>query len=222
MYVLFKDRAEAGRMLAEHLRGEAGSGAVVLALPRGGVPVGFEIARALNAELDVMPVRKIGVPGHKELAMGAIASSGALYVERDTMHAASVSQAQFDTVLAQERVELARREALYRGDRPAAQVESRTVLLVDDGMATGASDESGRARAERARPGTHRRGGTRRAFGDRGQLLPDRGRIRLRRQPTFFVSVGQYYEDFGETTDADVRKLLRCAWDREQGQGAQH
>ena len=126
-------------MLTDRLRGQIDPGAVVLALPRGGVPVAFEIAQAFAAELDVLPVRKIGVPGHKELAMGAIASGNALHVERDTMDAMQVSQAQFDAVLAQERVELARRETLYRGDRPPVQIEGRTVVLVDDGIATGAT-----------------------------------------------------------------------------------
>lgn len=139
MYALFKDRTEAGRMLAERLRGEAGPDVLVLALPRGGVPVAFEVAMALSAELDVLPVRKIGVPGQPELAMGAIASGEALYVDRNTMQATRVSQAQFDAVLAAERVELARRERLYRGNRQPIRVEGRTVVLVDDGIATGAT-----------------------------------------------------------------------------------
>ena len=139
MYALFKDRTEAGRMLAERLRGEAGPDLLVLALPRGGVPVAFEVAMTLNAELDVLPVRKIGVPGQPELAMGAIASGDALYVERKTMKAVRVSQAQFDAVLAAERLELARRETRYRGNRPAVKVQGRTVVLVDDGIATGAT-----------------------------------------------------------------------------------
>ncbi len=217
MYVLFKDRAEAGHSLAECLRGEAGSGTVVLALPRGGVPVGFEIATALGAELDVMPVRKIGVPGHKELAMGAIASGGALHVERDTMRAAGVSQAQYDAVLAQERVELARRETLYRGDRPAVQVESRTVLLVDDGMATGASMKAAVLALRERRPARIVAAVPVAPAGAEAEFSEFVDAFVCVAQPALFFSVGQYYEDFGETTDAEVRELLRRAWDREQG-----
>jgi putative phosphoribosyl transferase len=215
MYVLFKDRAEAGHMLAEHLRGGAHADTVVLALPRGGVPVGFEIATALGAELDVMPVRKIGVPGHKELAMGAIASGGALYVERDTMRAMGVSQAQYDAVLAQERVELARRETLYRGDRPAAQVESRTVLLVDDGMATGASMKAAVLALRTRRPQRIVAAVPVAPAGVEADFEGIVDAVVCIAQPSLFFSVGQYYEDFGETTDADVRELLHRAWARE-------
>jgi putative phosphoribosyl transferase len=215
MYVLFKDRAEAGHMLAEHLRGGASADTVVLALPRGGVPVGFEIATALGAELDVMPVRKIGVPGHKELAMGAIASGGALYVERDTMRAMGVSQAQYDAVLAQERIELARRETLYRGDRPAVQVESRTVLLVDDGMATGASMKAAVLALRTRRPQTIVAAVPVAPAGVEADFEGIVDAVVCIAQPTLFFSVGQYYEDFGETTDACVRELLHRAWARE-------
>ena len=215
MYVLFKDRAEAGHMLAEHLRGGAHADTVVLALPRGGVPVGFEIATALGAELDVMPVRKIGVPGHKELAMGAIASGGALYVERDMMRAMGVSQAQYDAVLAQERVELARRETLYRGDRPAAQVESRTVLLVDDGMATGASMKAAVLALRTRRPQRIVAAVPVAPAGVEADFEGIVDAVVCIAQPSLFFSVGQYYEDFGETTDADVRELLHRAWARE-------
>jgi len=202
-------------MLAEHLRGGAHADTVVLALPRGGVPVGFEIATALGAELDVMPVRKIGVPGHKELAMGAIASGGALYVERDMMRAMGVSQAQYDAVLAQERVELARRETLYRGDRPAAQVESRTVLLVDDGMATGASMKAAVLALRTRRPQRIVAAVPVAPAGVEADFEGIVDAVVCIAQPSLFFSVGQYYEDFGETTDADVRELLHRAWARE-------
>ncbi|RDU99329.1 phosphoribosyltransferase [Trinickia dinghuensis] len=218
MYSLFKDRAEAGRMLAQHLRHEAGSNTVVLALPRGGVPVGFEIAAILGAELDVLPVRKIGVPGQKELAMGAVASGGALHVEHDTMKASHVTQLRFDEVLEQERAELARREAAYRGDRPPAQVEGRTVLLVDDGMATGATMKAavlalrarGPARILAALPVAPAGAETEFAGIVDGFVCVA--------QPAFFFSVGQHYDDFGETTDDDVRALLQRAWARSEGE----
>lgn len=216
MDTIFKNRTEAGRMLAERLRGQIGPGAVVLALPRGGVPVAFEIAQAFAAELDVLPVRKIGVPGHKELAMGAIASGDALHVERDTMHAMQVSQAQFDAVLAQERAELARRETLYRGNRPPAQIEGRTVVLVDDGIATGATMKAavlalrGRkpARLIAALPVAPPH------IEDEFSGLVDA--FVCIAQPFPFFSVGQHYDDFGETSDDDVRALLLRGWDRNQ------
>jgi len=214
MNAVFKNRTEAGRMLAERLQGQAGPGAVVLALPRGGVPVAFEIAQALAAELDVLPVRKIGVPGHRELAMGAIASGNALHIERDTMHAMQVSQAQFDAVLAQERVELARRDTLYRGDRLPAQIEGRTVVLVDDGIATGATMKAavlalrGRkpARLIAALPVAPPH------IEDEFSGLVDA--FVCIAQPFPFFSVGLHYADFEETSDDDVRALLHRGWDR--------
>ncbi|MGN6319011.1 phosphoribosyltransferase [Trinickia sp.] len=213
MFALYKDRAQAGRVLAEHLRNEAGTNAVVLALPRGGVPVAFEVATALHAELDVLPVRKIGVPGQKELAMGAIASGGALYVDHDTMRAAHVSQAQFDAVLAHERVELARREALYRGNRPPASVEGRTVLLVDDGIATGATMRAAVLALRARRPKRIIAAVPVAPEGVDAEFAGVVDAFICPSQPTLFFSVGQHYEDFGETTDDDVRALLHRAWD---------
>jgi putative phosphoribosyl transferase len=217
MYALFKDRTEAGRMLAARLRGEAGPGTLVLALPRGGVPVGFEVAMALGAELDVLPVRKIGVPGQPELAMGAIASGEALYVERNTMKAVRVSQAQFDAVLAHERVELARREALYRGNSPPAEVEGRTVVLVDDGIATGATLRAAVLALKAQRPQRIVAALPVAPAGIERQWAEIVDAFVCVAQPPLFFSVGQYYEDFGETTDEDVRALLRRAWGGEDG-----
>lgn len=200
-------------MLAEHLRNEAGVNGVVLALPRGGVPVAFEVAMALHAELDVLPVRKIGVPDQKELAMGAIASGGALYVDHDTMRAAHVSQAQFDSVLAHERVELERRETLYRGHRPPASVEGRTVLLVDDGIATGATMRAAVLALRARRPARIVAAVPVAPEGIEADFADVVDAFVCPAQPALFFSVGQHYEDFGETTDDDVRDLLHRAWD---------
>ncbi len=203
-------------MLAERLRGEAGTNALALALPRGGVPVAFEVAMALDAELDVLPVRKIGVPSQKELAMGAVAPGGALYIERETMRAAQVPQAQFDEVLAHERAELTRREVLYRGDRAEVAVEARTVLLIDDGIATGATMKAAIMALRTRRPARIvaalpvAPAGTERQFADVADTFV------CIDQPTLFFSVGQYYEDFEQVTDEEVRTLLQRAWRRER------
>ena len=136
----FADRREAGRVLATHLLHHLGRpDVVVLALPRGGVPVGYEVAQALGAPLDVFIVRKLGVPGHEELAMGAIASGGVRVLNRDVLDYARVTQQQLDAVAAREERELSRREAEYRGNRAPLDVRERTVIIVDDGLATGST-----------------------------------------------------------------------------------
>ena len=208
MYPLFKDRAEARRMLAERLKDKAGPGTIVLALPRGGVPVAFELASALHAELDILPVRKLGVPGQPELAMGAIAPGGALFVEQDMMRASGVTQAQFEAVLAEEQSELIRRETAYRGARAASEVKGRTAILVDDGIATGSTMQA-------AVKALRKRGPARiivavpvapvGAEADFAEIVDKFVSIA---QPTLFYSVGQHYENFGQTTDEEVRDLL--------------
>ncbi|PMS16343.1 phosphoribosyl transferase [Trinickia dabaoshanensis] len=217
MFALFKDRHEAGRMLADRLRNEAGARTVVLGLPRGGVPVAFEVALALRAELDVLPVRKIGVPGHSELAMGAIASGGALHVEHDTMEAAQVTQAQFDAVLARERAELERRERAYRGNRAPAPIEGRTVLLVDDGIATGSTMKAAILALRARHPARVVAALPVAPAGIETEFSSLVDAFVCLAQPTLFFSVGQHYEDFGETTDDDVRALLQRAWGGENG-----
>jgi putative phosphoribosyl transferase len=136
----FKDRSEAGRLLATRLSAYANRpDVVVLALPRGGVPVAFEVAQALNAPLDVFVVRKLGVPGHEELAMGAIATNGVRVINNDVVLALGISAQEIDRVAEMEQKELERREHAYRGDQPTLNVGGRTVIIVDDGLATGAS-----------------------------------------------------------------------------------
>src|SRR5947199_10849565 len=137
---LFHDRAEAGRVLAERLKRAIGHGSLlVLALPRGGVPVGFEIAQAFHADLDVFLVRKLGVPGHEELAMGAIASGGVRVLNHALIEELRIPAAAIDRVTEREQKEIARREAFYREGRPPLPVAKRNVVLVDDGLATGAT-----------------------------------------------------------------------------------
>src|SRR3989442_15030595 len=136
----FQDRYDAGRQLARELSHFAGRpDTLVLALPRGGVPVAYEVARALGAPLDVFLVRKLGVPGHEELAMGAVATGGVRVLNDDVVRALQIPESMIDAVAAREQHELARRERLYRGNRPPPDVRGRTVILVDDGLATGAT-----------------------------------------------------------------------------------
>ncbi|NIE68996.1 phosphoribosyltransferase family protein, partial [Burkholderia sp. Ax-1719] len=137
----FTDRRDAGRLLAAQLVAPYGGrrDVVVLALPRGGVPVAFEVAQALDAPLDVLPVCKLGVPWQPELAMGALSSNGAQYVDETLIREAGVSEPQLQSALALARIELGRREARYRGERAPIPVAGRVALLIDDGMATGAS-----------------------------------------------------------------------------------
>jgi len=196
-------------MLARQLSEYAGrDDVIVLALPRGGVPVGYEVAQALRVPLDVLIVRKLGVPHYPELAMGAIASGGALYLDEQTIRMAGVTQPQVVTVLNDERRELARREALYRGQRPPLNLEGRTVIVVDDGIATGATVRvaidalrtSKPARIVVAVPVAPESTATRLA-GLADQLVC----IHLARH---FGGVSQFYQLFGQTNDAEVRALL--------------
>jgi putative phosphoribosyl transferase len=208
----FRDRREAGRVLATRLDAYSGSRDVlVLALPRGGVPVGFEVARVLDAPLDVFVVRKLGVPGQEELAMGAIAAGGVGLVDRGTVDEFGISDAELDAVVRREQRELRRREQLYRGGVAPLSVTDRVTILVDDGLATGATMRVA-VRALRARrpariivavpvasPGTCRELGT--AADDVVCVVT----------PEPLQSVGIWYEDFSETTDDEVRELLAAA-----------
>ena len=206
---LFTDRAAAGRALADRLQAYAGrKDVVVLALPRGGVPVAWEVARALDAPLDLLIVRKLGVPRQPELAMGAIASGGAMYIDPKIVANSGVSARQLDEIVAAESLELIRRHALYCGKRQAVPVEGRTVIVVDDGVATGASMRVALVALRSAKPAwivvavpvappeAQELIGT--AADEFLSVL----------SPPDFRSVGQYYRDFAQTADEQVRGLL--------------
>src|SRR6478609_1464196 len=151
---LFQDRGDAGRVLAGLLTGYRGrADLIVLALPRGGVPVAYQIAKALRAPLDVFLVRKLGVPGQDELAMGAIASGGVVVLNEDVVRGLNIGPTQLQQVAEREARELLRRERVYRGDRPPLDLEGLTVVLVDDGLATGASMRAAVQALRRHRPG---------------------------------------------------------------------
>ena len=205
----FADRHAAGKALAARL-GEFASrdDLVVLALPRGGVPVAYEVARALNSPLDVFVVRKLGVPGHEELAMGALASGGVRVLNQDVLNWYRLSEADIDAVTRVEKAELERRERLYRGDRPLVPVEGRIAILIDDGLATGSTM---RAAVEAVRGLNPSRiivavpVGAQEACEQLRQIADDAICLMA---PASFSAVGQWYLDFSQTTDDEVRQLL--------------
>jgi putative phosphoribosyl transferase len=209
MEIPFDDRRAAGRILAERLRAYAGRpDVIVLALPRGGVPVGYEVARALGVELDLLIVRKLGLPGHAELAMGAIASGGGVHLNQDVIAMGRVGEHEIERVMADEYRELERREALYRGARPAAPVEGRTVIVVDDGIATGASMRAA-LKALRSRKPAKIVVAVPVAPIDAPARMKDVCDAFVSVQlPADFQAVGQFYREFGQTGDDEVRALL--------------
>lgn len=206
---LFRDRTEAGRRLAEALAGYADrSDVVVIGLPRGGVPVAFEVATALGVPLDVLVVRKLGVPGHEELAMGALASGGARVVDREIVALTGVTQDALDRVIGREQTELDRRERLFRGDRRGTPVEDRTVIIVDDGLATG-STMLAAVLALRTRNPARLVIAVPVASADTCRALRTHvDDLVCLETPSPFYAVGLWYEDFAQTTDAEVRELL--------------
>jgi predicted phosphoribosyltransferase len=210
--MLFHDRFDAGRLLASKLRRFANrSDTVVLALPRGGVPVGFEVAKALNAPLDVFVVRKLGVPGYEELAMGAIASGGIRVLNEDLVRAAGIPDEVIDQVAAEEEQELERRERDYREGRPPVDVQGRTVILVDDGLATGSSMRVAVLALKRKKPAYIVVAVPVSAPTTCAELESEVNQIVCAATPEPFRSVGQWYGDFTQTSDEEVRDLLRRA-----------
>src|SRR5213596_3384872 len=208
----FPNRTEAGLQLAEKLVKYAGrADVIVLGLPRGGVPVAFEVAQRLGVPLDVFIVRKLGVPGFEELAVGAIASGGVRVLNEDVARALPNADEIIESVTAKETAELQRREQSYRDGRPAPELGGKTVILVDDGLATGATMRAA-VKALRQRgaakivvavpvgpPDTCR------------EIAQEADETICLSTPEFFQAVGQYYEDFSQTSDDDVRKLLTRA-----------
>src|SRR5882724_8892570 len=208
----FPNRTEAGRLLAEKLVKYAGrDDVIVLGLPRGGVPVAFEVAQRLDAPLDVFIVRKLGVPGFEELAAGAIASGGVRVLNEDVTRAIPHADEMIEALTVRETAELERREQIYREGRPSPELRDRIVILVDDGLATGATMRAAvKALRQRAAakivvavpvgpPDTCR------------EIEREADETICLSTPLFFQAVGQYYEDFSQTSDEDVRELLSQA-----------
>ncbi len=209
MRTQFRDRSEAGQLLAEKLVAYANRrDVIVLALPRGGVPVAAEVARRLDAPLDLVVVRKLGLPGEKELAMGAIATGGVRVLNREVVDSLRVPDKVIDTVTAQEQRELERRERTYRDDRPPPVVKNRTVILVDDGIATGSTMFAAIAAVRNRGAGcivvatpTISRG----TYEEMREVADEVVAVIV---PDAFNGVGQWYADFSQTTDDEVRRLL--------------
>ena len=209
---LFPDRTEAGRLLAARLEKYAGKpDVIVLALPRGGVPVAYEVARALHAPMDVFVVRKLGIPGQEELAMGAVATGGVRVLNDQVVRGLGIPDYVIDAVVDWETEELKRRERVYRGDRPPPGVRGGTVILVDDGLATGSTmlaavralRQQGPARIVVAVPV---------ASPDTCELLKAHvDEVVCAATPEPFYAVGLWYRDFSQTTDEEVRELLQRA-----------
>jgi putative phosphoribosyl transferase len=211
MSMAFLDRRDAGRQLAAKLSGYAGDpGVLVLGLPRGGVPVAYEVARALHAPLDVFVVRKLGVPGHRELAMGAIASGGLRVLNAEVTDSMRISPAEVEWVAARELLELERQQRAYRSNAPLPELAGRIVIVVDDGLATGST--------MRAAVRALRQGGPKRIIIAAPVAAPETVRS-LRQEadvvclstPAEFHAVSTWYQDFSQTSDEEVRQLIESA-----------
>jgi predicted phosphoribosyltransferase len=206
----FQNRRDAGRQLAARLKNFVDRNDVqVLALPRGGVPVGFEVARVLEAPLDVFVVRKLGVPGHEELGMGAIASGGVRVVDEQLIELFGLSEADLAEVTARERMELKRRETLYRGNRPPPEIRGKTVMLVDDGLATGATMKAAIAALRQQEPRSVIVAVPVAALETCEDLRTIADDVICAFMPEPFVAVGRWYRDFSQTSDEEVRSLLK-------------
>jgi predicted phosphoribosyltransferase len=210
--MIYRDRRDAGRLLAEELTAYAGRPDVlVLALPRGGVPVGYEVAKALRAPLDVFLVRKLGLPGQEELAMGAIARGGVRIMNEEVVEAMGVTEEVIEDVSAREQRELERRERLYRDDRPFPEVSGRIVILVDDGLATGSTMRAAVAALRRRAPSRIIVAVPIGAATTCDELLEIADDVVCVQQPEPLRAVGLWYHDFSQTTDEEVHDLLQDA-----------
>lgn len=207
--IRYTDRTQAGILLAQKLAAYAGRrDVIVLALPRGGVPVAFEIARALQAPLDILLVRKLGVPGHEEYAMGAIATGGVCILQSDVIRQLAIPQASVDDLVQRKQEELAQRERLYRSNRPAPKLEGSIVIVVDDGLATGSTMLAAIHALRQARPARMIIAIPVGARESVARLQAEVDEIVCLSIPENFQAVGLWYEDFNQTSDDEVIHLL--------------
>lgn len=209
---MYQNRTDAGRQLATRLMRHSGRpDVIVLALPRGGVPVGYEVARALGVPLDVFLVRKLGVPGREELAMGAIASGGVRVVNEGVVRELGISARALTVAVEEETRELERREREYRDDRPTPDVRGQTVILVDDGLATGSTMWAAVTALRRLGPGRVVVAVPVGAPTTCGEFEDVADEVVCAAEPERFMAVGMWYDDFSQTTDEEVRDLLAAA-----------
>jgi putative phosphoribosyl transferase len=207
--MIFRDREEAGRMLAERLKTYANRNDVtVLGVPRGGVPVAFEIARALGAHLDVFVARKLGVPWEEELAFGAISSGGVRVLDAEIVEALGISKADIEEAVSREQKELERRERRYRGARPALDLTRHIVILVDDGIATGSSMRAAILAVRQRKPARLVVAAPVAPLATYRRLWPEVDELVCLHTPEFFRAIGDFYEDFSQVADEEVADLL--------------
>lgn len=205
----FPNRNAAGKVLAEELQPYANNPSViVLALPRGGVPVAYEIAKHLSVPLDIFVVRKLGVPGHEELAMGAIASGGMTVFNEDVLRDILVEKNTIDSVIQSEQKELTRREIVYRGNRPSLELENKIIILVDDGIATGATMRAAIQSIRKKNPAKIIVAVPVAALSSCEEMATLADSIICPLQPTYFNAVGTWYDDFSQTSDEEVHEWL--------------
>ncbi|WP_427161657.1 phosphoribosyltransferase [Aliinostoc sp. HNIBRCY26] len=205
----FRDRTEAGKLLAAKLTAYAHHDDVlVLALPRGGVPVGYEVAKQLNAPLDICLVRKLGVPEHRELAMGAISMGKVQVINQSVVDLLGISPATIDSVAATEQLELNRRYQLYQGDRPLPNIQNQTIILVDDGIATGATIKAAIATIKQQQPRELIVAVPVAGISTCEELAREVDQVVCVLMVENLYAIGIWYEDFAQTTDAQVRELL--------------
>jgi putative phosphoribosyl transferase len=218
--MLFEDRRDAGRQLSAALRAYAGRpDVIILALPRGGVPVAFEVARALSAPLDIFVVRKLGVPGQEELALGALASGGVRVLNSDVVQALAIGHDEIARVTARELPELERREHEYRGDHPPLDVRGRIVILIDDGLATGSTMRAAVAALRRMHPAKIVVAVPVGAAATCESLQAVADEVICLNTPEQFFAVGQWYRYFEQTSDEEVRELLKKSIAEQQQAG---
>jgi putative phosphoribosyl transferase len=207
---LFQDRTDAGRLLAKELSNYADrKDVVILGMPRGGVPVAFEVAQSLRVPLDVFIVRKLGVPGHEELAMGAIASGGIRVLNHAVIRSTRISEEVIDAVTEREKIELERRELAYRGHSSAPTLREKTVILVDDGIATGSTMLAAVAALKQQQPARIVVAAPAAPAESCDELQQAVDELVVIARPDPFYAVGQLYEIFGQTSDEEVQELLR-------------
>lgn len=214
----FKNRSQAGQKLAEGLKQYANDpDTIVLGLPRGGVVVAYEVAEKLGLPLDIFLVRKLGVPGYEELAMGAIASGGVRVMNDDVVRRINISQSAIEEAVRKETLELERREKAYRSDRPRLDVKDKTILLVDDGLATGATMRAAVTALQKQKPKELIIAVPTASPETCDEFRDDVDDIICAITPTPFYAVGAWYDDFAQTTDEEVQELLRASQHAKKG-----